>query len=669
MAPVPKPELAAPDESQSKLHFTLSFDLALSPDKNFTPDAVLPVIESWVQQRLSAETLTIDEFRRLARMIPTRDVDGLAPGRVAQRLRPIAVSDLESANALVGNALVGIVPQEPDATVDNLIQTVSFQEPLTVPDAAGDDKSGVPQDQDRDSQGQTKSAQDESRLPAQVSPVETVKTLIEQQKKLINENESIDEVVKAAKLEQLNSASTAIQQATVSQALIDLRKSERENFTKELERLTQLRDNPIKPATPDQSRSSDNLGIELQEKRQLLQEQRTRLDNVKRLLEKREKRITDIPSLRTAVSNRLNTFQKRFEEFASQPDDQEKQFSTLALNAQQLAAQKENEALDIDLLYQEQFGRLWLLDRDVLSRNIKVFESEISQWESAISRRREVEVAEQQRQAREAQEMAIKADPSLKPLAHRNQELAQIRSELTNSIKTAGEEVKQVTAKFKETDAKLTSLKQISDTGKLTTSNGMLLVEHRRSLTPTFESQARIQEIKTELQIIRLANLKLTEEQEGLASTDEIVRELVNQYESQSTPSSISLDRFEQLAHELATTQRTYLQNLEKDYDIYLKKLAEIETNRLSLINKIRETRDYIDEQALWIRSANPVSLLSDIPESQAALTAYFNGRSWFNLGQLARNRIVQRPYETAFAGFGLIGLLVATRRMRPTHD
>lgn len=666
VADAPQERIAAlPVDHQSRLRFTLHFDVDVPPTQEDSTGSLPPVIDHWLNEEFTGATLSVDEFRRLANSLPTRDgsiyADGSKPQRIPQnRLQPIAQHPAQQPHQL---------DQPTDATASyasGMVQQVGFNQPV---DNEKNADKGSKSKGDSESSGEKPPSPEASPIIAEISAIDTVKKLIAQQKELINNNESIDDVVKAAQLEQLNSASTAIQQATVSQALIDLRKSARAKFSERMEHLTELQNTPLAIESPDENATSDSLEIRLQEKRQALQEQVTELNEIKRLLEQREKRITDIPTIRTAVNNRLNTFRQRSKEFESQPDNQEKQFSTLALNAQRIAAQKEIEALDIDLLYQEQFGKPWALDRDIRIRNIKNLESEITKWETAISRSRELEVAEQQRLARKAQEDAIHADPSLQPLAHRNQELAQIRSELTEKINRVGDEVKEVKANFKDTENKLNSIKQIGDTGNLTTSNGMLLVEHRRNLTPTFESQARIEEIRTELQKVRLANLQLTEERDGLATVDEVANQLVESYKNQSTPMMVSVAQFEKMARELATNHRTLLQNLEQDYDIYLNMLADVETNRLNLISKIRETREYIDEKALWVRSSNSVSLSNDLAESRDAMRAYFDRQSWVNLTRHAKEQIIDSPYETALAGFGLIGILVVTRRLRPRDD
>ena len=470
------PQPVQPEKVETRPQLTLSFDIDLSPERNFTLDSVSPVIDGWVKLRLDGEILTINELRRLANSIPARDLL-TAPDSAAKPLRPLP-------NRSLRDGALEAAPSDHIASIaDTQVKMVGHYELATDPvDPSALDPAGNQDPQQSAEAPKTQSSdqpQDAAQEPttpalsADLSPIETVKKLIQQQKELINSNESIEDDVRAAQLEQLNSASAAIQQATASQALIDLRKSARESFTKDFERLRQLLETPVEPESPDGKMTSEDLQIKFQQKQQALQEQNTKLAEVKALLEKREKRITDIPGLRTAVNQRLSAFKKRFEEFASQPNDQEKQFSTLALNAQQLAAQKEIEALDIDALYQEQFGKLWILDRDLRTRNVKNLEAEVQQWETAISRQREIEVAQQQRQAREVQEEAIKADPSLKPLAQRNQELAQIRSDLTASINKARDEVKQVKSKFKETEAKLESLNQISEAGQITTANGM----------------------------------------------------------------------------------------------------------------------------------------------------------------------------------------------------
>jgi hypothetical protein len=193
----------------------------------------------------------------------------------------------------------------------------------------------------------------------------------------------------------------------------------------------------------------------------------------------------------------------------------------------------------------------------------------------------------------------------------------------------------------------------------MTPANGMLLVEHKHNLMQPFESQAKIVDIKSELQTYRLAGLTLKEERGPLASPDELVRELVAQ-----NSGMIVSPQFEQMARELVTTRLNYLNDLENDYEEYRTVLTNHSNLLDKLIIKIAETRDYIDQKALWIRNANPIAF-SDLAKSKPALNSLFRFDAWRVLASAIKTRILRRPYETALGGFVMLGLFVVSRRLK----
>ena len=494
-----------------------------------------------------------------------------------------------------------------------------------------------------------------STLIEEENSIEGLTKRIQDQKQLLNENESLEEISKSAQLNQLSLASVSLQKAVTAQSLIDQRNAARDEFKNDLARKQGELAAPAKPMSPEEASTHEVLQLELQEKRQQLQEAKNKQSLIQSQIEQRDKRIIELPGLRTAATEQLRAIKQRLVELELQPHDLA---STLALNAQELAAKKEIESLDIESARQEQVGKLLPLERDVITRRIGTLEIEISAWETAYNRRREFEIAEQQRQAHEAWQKVIDADPRLADLAKGNQELANRRGELTEKIKKHNAELTEAQSTFDEIDSKLSTLRQKVETG-LTPANGMLLVEHKHNLLQPFESQAKIVDIKSELQKYRLAGLNLKEERGPLASPDELVRELIDQ-----TPGLRVSPQFEQMAHELVTTRLNYLNHLEHDYEEYRTVLTNHSNLLDKLIIKIAETRSYIDQKALWIRNANPIAF-SDLVKSKSAFDSFFNLEAWGVLADAIKTRIFRRPYETALGAFVMLGLLVVSRRLQ----
>ena len=188
----------------------------------------------------------------------------------------------------------------------------------------------------------------------------------------------------------------------------------------------------------------------------------------------------------------------------------------------------------------------------------------------------------------------------------------------------------------------------------------MLLVETKHKLEQTSESQVEIEKIKAELRTNQLARFALEDERGPLASPDELARELINK---KPDPENVS-PQFQKMAMDLTRTRLKYLDDLDNDYEAYRNELTNHQTLLGNLIVKIRETREYIDQNALWIRSANPVSY-SDVVKSQKAVGSLLDPAAWSKLVGTILVRTTRRPYETAFGGFILLGLFVVSRRLR----
>ena len=296
--------------------------------------------------------------------------------------------------------------------LDTQVRPAGFFEP----------KRRRPQEQDKQAtesaeqtDSETGTEEDDSENSIVVDEI-SIKNLTEQianQKKLLTDNESIDETLKTEQLNQLNSASAALQRAVAFQALIDERKSAQSKFQSTLADRQDKLAVPEKTELPNMESMSDDLLIQLQEKRQQLQEEKTKQSRTQDQIEQRNKRITELPGVRTAAVEQLKKVKQRLADLEQQPQDIA---STLSLNAQELAAEKEIESLDIESAHQEQTGILLPLERDLVTRRVSILEEEIAAWETTYNRRREYEIAEQQRQAQEAVENAINADEVLRSL-------------------------------------------------------------------------------------------------------------------------------------------------------------------------------------------------------------------------------------------------------------
>jgi hypothetical protein len=306
------------------------------------------------------------------------------------------------------------------------------------------------------------------------------------------------------------------------------------------------------------------------------------------------------------------------------------------------------------------------LQKTLLSREITNLEIEIKAWESAYDASRKQEIEKQQEQALEAREKAIRADKALAELAIENEKLAQQRSDLTLKGHQCDERSAQTDARFNEIQSSLASVQgKVETSDHMTREHGIELVELRPSLMHTFESQARIEQITKELQEYRIKGLSLKEQSEQFAAPDELIKNLVDQRGATNlTKTGLSDTEFEEMAAELIDTKLSYLKDLQNDYQTYRTNLTNERDRLVKLINKVREAFQYIDENALWVPSANPISF-ADLAKSKKAAHSFFDSDQWLDLFGHTKTRMSKRPYESALAGFITLAIVVVTRRLR----
>ena len=575
---------------------------------------------------------------------------------------------------------------------DYQIETISFQETVEEPETQKPPIELVNETpQDENPQATTPGTPAETSLIPDELPLEKLASQIKEQIERISKEQG-DETLKDEQLQQLNTANAKIQEANNFQSKINAQKNLEASFEARLKELQEKLKTPTKSATPDPSTSSEELQLELQDKRQELQTKKTRLGENQRKAEFRDKRINQLPADRTAAEEKLKRSQQDLSLLDKQTEGASNQLSQLFLKAQEWAAKKEIEALDIEEPRQEESGKLLPLERSWLSQEIARLESDIQTLNTAYNEARKMEIDDQKSaQANLLNKQATMQDQGLKNWAQRNQSLAEERSKWTNGIKLAQTNSKAVTAKLEEIDTSLNTIRQATE-NDLTTEVGISLVEQRRSLIMPWENQAQNRSIQTKLNEIRLKKLGWQEDRQKISSVDTAVDQLLPQnkletlairlVESKFGPAGSlgerafrnlvaeEMQRLKSLTRDLVESRIKLLDDLNEDYEVYNKELIDEKNERLELIKKITEMRKLIDEKALWIQSANALwedSTIrdNDLIKSFEGFASFSSPSKWESFAGNTAERLMRRPYESALAGLILFSLFVVSHRMR----
>jgi DNA repair exonuclease SbcCD ATPase subunit len=612
---------------------------------------------------LTSLALDRESFREFVRSVPTRDVAPMPlraiPPKNVNAYQGIAVAERESAK-LRPLQLKALKPKPQllqPIIVDSQVQLASLDTPAI-------DKDGTEEKSDSPEATATATETGDKSEPKQpASAIEEVteddlEKQIEAQKKLINENDSLDEPTKLAYQEQLNSASTWLQKAKTFRSSAEELQSKISDFDRDMatqkDELEKM--NSVRQIDPEST--SEELQTQLQAKRTELQEAKTRFATILSQIDEREARIAQLPARQNSAQDRLKTIEQSFASLANKPEDVTMQLSILALETQKLATKNEVDALKAEVQRQEQVGKLLPVERDVLSRNVNRLETEIAEWENEFNIRRAREIEAEQTKAKKMAREAIESNPAFAELANRNKQLLEIWEKLTKKLKDTREEKQKVEDRNQDINKNFDSLKKKIEQG-MTTANGMLLVEHRKDLMQPMQSQVRIKEITKELQRVRNEKATLKDQREPLATTESFVAD----YAKRNNRPENDTSGFNEMVSKLAVTQLEYLDRLNGDYETYRGLLFAISNEHSALIKQIRESRDYIDENAMWIQSSQP-TVLADFNKSKGGLSRFFDLTQWRQLAGTIKERIIGKPYESGIAAVLLMGVFIFNRRL-----
>ena len=505
----------------------------------------------------------------------------------------------------------------------------------------------------------------ENEPPAEEEPNEKTDDEADLTKRLqnlkasISEDDQIESTLKTDRLELINAAQNSLINANKFRAKKEQYVEQLASFPDELERLNQDISEPeiLEPEGIAKDASSVTLQADLRQLQQQLEEHQQAFDSYESEISNLNQRITEIPALRSKAEDESTKVKESLEKFPESSEDLDTQLRLMTQQARLISLEAEIEQFDAEARRQDLAGKVFPMRRDIVSRQIKRLESRIADLGTAIEALRQREI---QQQAEQARLEAINAAPALKDLANRNQDLIQLRSNVSERATKAQKELDDITSMVESLVKEKADLeKEIEAVGGVNKTNGMMLVESRRRLAMPFESLARIKEIQAELQTINVALLTLDAEREPLADPADFVEEQIK-----SKSRTVFDENLTSMAVKFAQTKRQYLDGLLNDYNQYRGKLTNLEVKRRELVNQIEVNRAFIDEQALWVRNADPVSM-SDFQNSGEAFGAFFDTAEWSAIGGELTARSKSKPHEAALGLCGFIILGLIARRLR----
>ena len=496
-----------------------------------------------------------------------------------------------------------------------------------------------------------------SEVPAEpdVLNLEQLESRIETQRASISADSQLSDEEKKSKLQILGEAQEWIKKIQLYETKKREFEDRLQSYPAEIDSSRKLLNHAIPSEDPPAASqvNSESLQRQLMKKRQLLSESKVALEAHVQATKEYQERLTVVPRLRAEANDQLKLTRQAIEKIENEPQLDSSPLTLLLLNSKRLALAKQVKMLDAEVAVQELTGKFQPIKHDLTARRIAQLESEIKKWETELKTVRDLETRREAEQARLA---TATVDPVFKSLAVRNEELVAARKTMHENLQQLAAELSRVQADIETLQSRFGSLKDKIDAAGLTKANGMLLVELRRNLMPAGASQVRIGQIEEDLQTFHLQIVQLTEERAKLHDPVAFIKAQIQREDPAEPLLGLGL--------KFIDAKRGYLDQLVADNQEYLKLLQNAGVKHQQLIDETHQVRLYIDENALWIRSADPIGLADVSPAVQGA-AAFFDPVHWGGALSQVRNRMGSRPYESAIATVGLFLLFVVTRRLK----
>ena len=359
---------------------------------------------------------------------------------------------------------------------------------------------------------------------------------------------------------------------------------------------------------PEKSELSIDREADLTTLEQAISQQQSQLDALKSEMQNLETEMSSRAGRLKALLDVANSHSQRSEQLQQQlaqpPAEGQNPAVTSAqrallrvqlssLNANLAACQSELALLDA-----EKSADLLTNKRLLATRRVALAEERLNQLKDLALARRKDEANRQMQKARLQQRMA---DPLLKPIAERTEELAGMAQERVRSIDQVNQQITQsqkVLDGLRDQDKNTRKKTEIIG---LTETIGLMLRRQRSALPDVTEYEQRTLKRQAEMNSLYYESVELEDEWKKLLDIEATAEEIVD-----ASTEPMTLEYREELladAERLLKQKREALEAAKRDYDDYLDELTTLNSKDEQIIKETRELASYIDKYVLWIRS------------------------------------------------------------------
>lgn len=479
---------------------------------------------------------------------------------------------------------------------------------------------------------------------------------IQQQLAAVEKSTSLSDEQKTAIRELYQKALKELESTAAEAAKLDRFASASQSVPEDLGRarydLLVLSDQPAEEISPEASLAS--LEERLAEAEAELAERQQELERLNEEPKRRATRRRDLPQKRVTLRKQLDRVQRDLEK---QPDAAEPEELTLArkqsLLAQKSALERAIEAGVSELDSYQATVDLLPLQRDLAAARVARLQETVKAFKAVLKQRRRREVAAHLESATE--DAAEYADtPLLATRAGVNLSLVERRRELRELNEQVTQDLAATSAVAASLDQQEKRIKHKVKAVELTGAIGLLMRKQKALLPRVGDYQREVRLRQKTLKSAQLAALELEDRRADLANLDEEIARLRARAAANGLP-ELTPEQSDQLRR-LLLDERRYTDYLIEDSNAYVDGLLQLDQAQNNLIQDTRQFTNYIDENVLWVRSAETLSA-ADLPVAWSTLQQFIsNGLA----GEALEALKFDARAHTLLYGLVVIALLLA---------
>ncbi len=397
---------------------------------------------------------------------------------------------------------------------------------------------------------------------------------------------------------------TAADETARAEAFAEIARTAPEDLGRARRELSLVPDEPDVGATDEES--LERLQQRLADRQAELAQQSAELDRLDDEPQRRATRRRDISKQRVDFRQQLDDLQRQLDAKPDPADPSELLLAnrshllakTQALQATLTAGTSELDAYQatIDLLP---------LQRDLAAARVAMLQREVAVLQSAFKRRQRGEVADQLQMAQA--EVTKSADSKLLVAqAKVDLDLVERRKQLREQTEETADDLASVSKVAEKLGQDRRRIEEKVKTVGLTGPIGLLMRQQKARLPELNRVKRDVGQRQPALKAVQFSALQLEDRRADLADLDAEVGRVADQAEAGTglRPASSELDQL----RKLLSNERRYTDYLIADSHHYIERLLELDRAERELIAETEDFTRFIDENVLWVRSAETFS-------------------------------------------------------------